>query len=114
MEFLLNGKTVKVKGCKSESFQWTEAKVCAKLMRSTNSPCNVSLMALNVQLGMKGEIKSGNQGMQALLRKYEDVFVEPKALPPERAQDHRIPLIDEDAVIKVKPYRHPSIQKDGG
>ncbi|GMJ12141.1 hypothetical protein HRI_004883300 [Hibiscus trionum] len=69
-------------------------------------------MALNVRLGMKGAVKGGDQRMQELLRRYEDVFAEPKALPPERAQDHRIPLVSEDVVIKVKPYRYPSIQKD--
>ncbi|GMI89777.1 hypothetical protein HRI_002647000 [Hibiscus trionum] len=112
MEFRYNGELVELKGCKSESFQWTDTKACAKLMRGTTSPCNFSLMALNAHLEMKGTVEKGNQGIQVLLKEFWDVFEEPKDLPPERAQDHRIPLINEDAVIKVKPYRYPSVQKD--
>lgn len=31
---------------------------------------------------------------EKLLQKYEDLFVEPKELPPARAQDHKITLVE--------------------
>ena len=33
-------------------------------------------------------------------------------LPPKRAHDHHIPLKDESQVVKVRPYRYPSMQKN--
>ncbi|KAA3472639.1 reverse transcriptase [Gossypium australe] len=32
-------------------------------------------------------------------------------LPPHRLQDHRLPLIDESKVVKVRPYKYPAVQK---
>lgn len=39
-------------------------------------------------------------------------FFWPTKLPPIRLQDHRIPLIDETKIVRLRPYRYPSIQKD--
>ncbi|KAL4326013.1 hypothetical protein GQ457_11G028360 [Hibiscus cannabinus] len=50
--------------------------------------------------------------LEILLNQYEDVFMEPKGLPPVRGHDHRIRLIDEQAVVKAKPYRYLASQKD--
>ncbi|KAA3469464.1 reverse transcriptase [Gossypium australe] len=51
------------------------------------------------------------QDLQALLNEFEDVFQTLKGLPPHRLQDHRIPLIDETNVVKIRPYRYPAVQK---
>ncbi|GMI67460.1 hypothetical protein HRI_000415300 [Hibiscus trionum] len=112
MEFVQNEGRVELKGCNMRSFQWMGARACAKMLRGNNSPCNVSLMALNTRLEMKGSNGEGNQQIQHLLAQFRDVFEEPKFLPPGRDQDHRIPLVDENVVIKIKPYRYPSAQKD--
>ncbi|GMI78191.1 hypothetical protein HRI_001488400 [Hibiscus trionum] len=69
-------------------------------------------MVMNALLEMKGAAGNGSQEIQKLLGKYLDVFDEPKTPPPERVQDHKISLVDENAVIKVKSYRYPSAQKD--
>lgn len=46
-----------------------------------------------------------------LLNEFNDVFQMPKWLPPHKLHDHRIPLVDEPKVIKVKPYRYFPLQK---
>lgn len=46
-----------------------------------------------------------------LLAEFDDVFQVPKSLPPHRLHDHRILLVDETKVVKVKPYRYSSLQK---
>ncbi|MCH80323.1 hypothetical protein A2U01_0001090 [Trifolium medium] len=46
-----------------------------------------------------------------LLLSYSHLFQTPNCLPPQRAQDHSIPLMDESKVVKVRPYRYPHSQK---
>ncbi|GJR54675.1 putative mitochondrial protein [Tanacetum coccineum] len=43
---------------------------------------------------------------------YNDVFDLPKALPPIRSHDHRIPLKEGTPTINIRPYRHPATKKD--
>ena len=43
---------------------------------------------------------------------YFVLFDESQGLPPKRAHDHQIPLKDESQVVKIRPYRYPTIQKD--
>lgn len=47
-----------------------------------------------------------------VLQNFSEVFDEPKALPPERPFDHKIPLKAGSAPVQVKPYRYPYIQKN--
>ena len=42
-----------------------------------------------------------------LLHTYREVFSMPSSLPPTRFPDHIIPLVEESAPMKVKPYRYP-------
>lgn len=50
--------------------------------------------------------------LQNLLQEFDDLFVEPKGLPPARHCDHRIHLLPNTAPIAVWPYRYPQLQKD--
>lgn len=40
-----------------------------------------------------------------LLGKYEDVYAEPKGLPPVRKQDHKIPLKADSSPVNASPYK---------
>ncbi|MCH97921.1 hypothetical protein A2U01_0018918, partial [Trifolium medium] len=46
-----------------------------------------------------------------LLHSFAHIFQQPSTLPPQRIQDHSIPLMDESQVVKVRPYRYPHSQK---
>ena len=47
-----------------------------------------------------------------LLDKYQDVFLDPKTLPPERAYDHTIPLLPNAIPVNARPYRYSPLHKD--
>ncbi|XP_027166158.1 uncharacterized protein LOC113766138 [Coffea eugenioides] len=47
-----------------------------------------------------------------LLAKYDDIFTEPKTLPPNRCHDHHIPLKPDAKPFKIPPYRYPHFQKN--
>ena len=46
-----------------------------------------------------------------LIHTYKQVFVVPKGLPPNRSQNHAIPLMHGTGPVKVRPYRYPHSQK---
>ena len=48
----------------------------------------------------------------SLLQSYQDLFHEPKGLPPPRAHDHRILLKADSEAINLRPYRYSGLQKD--
>ena len=50
--------------------------------------------------------------ISALLSEFSDVFQEPSDLPPKRAIDHGIPLIDNAKCVNQRPYRLPHHQKN--
>ncbi|WVZ17020.1 hypothetical protein V8G54_010002 [Vigna mungo] len=46
-----------------------------------------------------------------LLHHYKTVFDIPTGLPPDRQQNHSIPLVEGASPVKVRPYRYPHSQK---
>ena len=50
--------------------------------------------------------------LQQLLQAYSSIFEIPQGLPPMRAHDHKIPLLDESQSIRIRPYRYPIVQKN--
>lgn len=49
--------------------------------------------------------------IQPLLDKYQDIFSEPKELPPNRNHDHHIPLLQGSQPVNQRGYRVPYVQK---
>lgn len=45
------------------------------------------------------------------MREYAQVFSEPQGLPPSREVDHIIPIKVGVDPVKVRPHRHPYLQK---
>lgn len=50
--------------------------------------------------------------VQAILQEFAAVFAEPSGLPPPRACDHSIPLLEGAAPVNIRPYRVAPALKD--
>lgn len=50
--------------------------------------------------------------LATLLHTYRMVFHNPIGLPPNREQDHAIPLLEGSKQVKLIPYRYPHFQKE--
>jgi hypothetical protein len=50
--------------------------------------------------------------VQEALKEFQDVFEDPKGLPPEREYDHSIPLLPNSIPFNAKPYRYSPLHKD--
>ncbi|XP_017406476.1 uncharacterized protein LOC108319747 [Vigna angularis] len=46
-----------------------------------------------------------------LLHTYNMIFAKPKGLPPNRSQNHCIPLLPDVNAVRVRPYKYPHSQK---
>jgi len=44
--------------------------------------------------------------LQHILNEFDTVFAPPTELPPERARDHKIPLLDGAQPFCLRPYRY--------
>ncbi|GJS19023.1 hypothetical protein Tco_0413495 [Tanacetum coccineum] len=71
----------------------------------TTSEC--SYMQLKVS-----SVSSTHPMLQQVIEAYKDVFDVPTELPPKRAYDHGIPLIEGALSVNIRPYIHPPTQKD--
>lgn len=50
--------------------------------------------------------------VQQVLDEFQEVFEEPRELPPPRVQDHKIPLQPNTTPVNVRPYRYSYDQKE--
>ncbi|GMJ04990.1 hypothetical protein HRI_004168200 [Hibiscus trionum] len=112
MEFQHLGNRVKLAGIQAGEVQWIETNACEKLLRMHKGLYSAAVCLISPQLGMATKGDMIPVEIQELLLQFRDVFEEPQGLPPDRGHDHKIKLIKEKAVVKVKPYRHPTYQKD--
>jgi hypothetical protein len=54
----------------------------------------------------------GRPLLDRILDQFGSIFEEPRGLPPARPYDHRIHLLPGTALVAVRPYRYPHLQKD--
>ncbi|GMJ13949.1 hypothetical protein HRI_005064100 [Hibiscus trionum] len=105
-------RPVMLEGIQPGEINFINAKSCNKLLRGVHSPCTTSLLIMEGQLELRKEGQKLPEELQEVLREFEDVFQEPSGLPPIRGQEHRVTLLGEHQVVKVKPFRYPASQKN--
>ncbi|KAJ4775101.1 polyprotein [Rhynchospora pubera] len=52
------------------------------------------------------------KSLHNLIDRYQDLFQEPKELPPPRNHDHNIPIKEGSDPVNLRPYRYSHTQKD--
>ena len=72
----------------------------------------VQVQLLIQQPTSKGELQTIDPNFSELLAEYQDIFEEPKQLPPHRSHDHKIVFKEGTSPVNVRPYRYPALQKD--
>lgn len=110
MEFSLNGKRHVLRGGKKEEVvQVVGPKQMQKLLQKQPQGAIAQICMLHAEVN---EVKGDKpQDLEGLLTEFEDIFQEPKELPPARSHDHCIPLKSGSEPTNVRPYRYPHFQK---
>lgn len=68
------------------------------------------VMSFSAQVTLSTSSLDTSVELQKLLEKYVDIFQTLTSLPPPMLQDHKIPFKDVGSMIKIKPYRYPTVQ----
>lgn len=63
-------------------------------------------------MGLEGRCKEIIVAIQEVLKQFQEIFEEPKDVPPSRPQDHAINLILNAKLISMRPYRYPYFHKN--
>lgn len=74
-------------------------------------PCSM-LIIHTTQLTVAAAPSIIPQNLQDQLHEFDGIFGALIGLPPPRPQNHGIPLQDENVVVKIRPYRYPTVQKN--
>ena len=109
LEFQEAGKAVKLQGI-SSSLHTVPPMSAKSLVKSYQ--CNDIWALVVVSPTMSENSASPPAEVAQLLQKYQDVFADPKSLPPNRVHDHTTPLLPGAVPVNAKPYRYSPQHKD--
>ena len=93
MKFEYNGKQVVLRGTQNTSLHWMQGKKAQKETESKQAELySMMLCVYPVSCNQMEVTKEIDPVVDTVVSKFEDVFVVPKELPPQRSHDHKIPL----------------------
>ncbi|XP_030479163.2 uncharacterized protein LOC115696402 [Cannabis sativa] len=117
MEFQWEGKTVKLEGTSSSATQQLSFSQLHTMMRDREVRdifmlTTISHQEVTKDLSLQQIDNKLPQEAHDILTEFQDIFSEPKSLPPYRSSGHRIFLQPHSQPVNVRPYRYPYFQKD--
>ena len=122
MAFIWQGQEVCIKGDKPTLVETIQVEQLNGMLCNTSLIAEISLYSLhsidstgNEEQPMSTKLQPcalHHTGLTALQVSYQEIFEEPKHLPPPRSHDHQIPLKESTDPVNLRPYRHSSLQKD--
>ena len=118
MQFQIDQQKMTLFGVPDGTIELASKKQLAKMSKAVDR--GTCTMLMTVQSSLQWGVAVTNKALSPtaveelyrLLDQFSVLFEEPSGLPPRRKHDHQIPLKDETQVVKIKPYRYPTIQKD--
>jgi hypothetical protein len=111
MSFQWQGQKITLEGLASPRDKLLEAPKMVKQLRKQQE--GVFVQVFSIQLGDEQccpEVKEPE--LLQLLESFQEMFEEPRKLPPTRRHDHQIPLVEGSGPVNVRPYRYPHYQKN--
>ena len=122
MAFIWQGQEVFIKGNDPVTMETVRLKQLNGLLCSTNMVSEINVCSLRSIDSQEQEENPTTTGLQSdltentaftnLQAEYQELFEEPRGLPPPRSHDHSIPLKEGSNPVNLRPYRHSSLQKD--
>ncbi|KAF7831007.1 cucumisin-like [Senna tora] len=109
MKFQLQGQEVNLQGESILKETPVNGKAIKKMAEEDTIACLFSLQKVTEEEGQE-KLKLQEE-IDMVLEQYQDVFSEPKQLPPVREVDHHINLMPGSKPVSVCPYRYPYFQK---
>ena len=104
--FKQKGKEYQLKGIPSSNSKLVDPDKLAKQLPNSEHAFAIQLLSMGAPITPLLDPQ-----LQLLLEDFDDLFLEPQGLPPNRTHDHAIPLIEGTPPVNVKPYRYPFFQK---
>lgn len=109
MEFSLNGRKHILRGGRTDEMKLIGPDKMKKLLQKQPQGALTQICLLQADCNAKED--DSPQDLKEVLSAFEDVFQEPKGLPPPRSHDHCIPLKPGAEATNSRPYRYPYFQK---
>jgi hypothetical protein len=110
VEFMDKGRRICLQGVEPSQMHMNEIKAEQLLKWAAGN--EIGAFAIVETLEATPEDKEIPPEIQAVLDQYQDVFDDPRTLPPERLLDHSIPLLPNATPVNSKPYRYSPLHKD--
>jgi hypothetical protein len=110
MQFVHNGEQILLQGLRPTHSQLEEVPVNRMLKWLSGN--DVWALAVVDTLPLPEQESTLPIAVQEALKEFQDVFEDPKGLPPEREYDHSILLLPNSIPINAKPYRYSPLHKD--
>lgn len=110
LSFVKDGKRIALKGTR-DGCDFSISMISAEELQEVCRKEQGFLTAYLFQVTQQNEEAQLPAPIHNVLSEFEDVFQEPKSLPPQRKHDHHIPLKTGCDPFTIRPYRYPQIQK---
>jgi hypothetical protein len=111
LKFFLNGKFVTLQGSDNNIPNSAQLHHLSRLSNTHAIAELYTMYCFNMVSETTPTLEFDSTYLATMLTQFRHLFQSPTTLPPQRNQDHSIPLIDEAKIVKVRPYRYPHSQK---
>ena len=111
LQFEHSGKSILLQGIKSK-VTWGPPISAAQLQTMQKRDSILYMVQINSVEDKPPSVEPIPPDIQAIIAKFQSIFQPLPGIPPKRAGDHTIPLIQGAQPFRLRPYRYNRFQKD--